>query len=628
MKELFSDKKFKILFLAVILVIILEILSLSGIHFQKEIAIPLFTAICIGIGYKTLWNGLRNLLKLNFKNINTLMSLAVVGAFYLGEYPEAAIVIVLFTVGEYLERFGIMKSRSALKSLIDKSPKTANVKTGSETTPVEKVNIGDIIIIKPGDSIPLDGKIIYGMSSVDEAAITGEPIPYDKHTGDDVFAGTINKQGYLEVKVTKRSSDSTLAKIIELTFQATKTKADTQKFIEKFSSYYTPSIIVITVLIILIPVLFFNGIFDEWLLMGLTLLVISCPCALVISTPVSIYSAVGNASSKGIIIKGGKYIEAMAQIRALALDKTRTITYGKPIVSDIIPFNDFTKEDVLACATGLEVFSEHPIAQSIVEKAKENNITHHPVENFQSVTGKGVKGECIICKEKIHYLGSIKFITENNTILETIAKKADELQAEGKTAMILSNDKDVEGIIAVTDELKKESIEAINGIKKLGITPVMLTGDHLTPANYIAHKVGIKEVKSGLLPEDKVNEIQSLLIKYDKVGMVGDGINDAPALATATVGIAMGAAGSDAAIETADITLMNDNLSLLSYLVKLSRKTIYTIKFNTSLAIGIKILFIGLAVFELSNLVMAIFADVGVTVLVIINGLRLMKFNA
>lgn len=627
MKELFSDKKFKLLFLSLLLVVVLEVLSLSGIHFPDAIAIPLFALICIGIGYKTLWSGLRNLLKLNFKSINTLMSLAVVGAFYLGEYPEAAIVIVLFTVGEYLERFGVMKSRSALKSLVDNSPKTANVKDGSEKTPVGQVNIGDVIIVKPGDSIPLDGKVIYGTSSVDEAAITGEPIPYDKHTGDDVFAGTINRQGYLEVKVTKKSSDSTLAKIIELTFQATKTKADTQKFIEKFSSYYTPSIIAITLLIILIPVLFFNGVFDEWLLMGLTLLVISCPCALVISTPVSIYSAVGNASAKGIIIKGGKYIESMAQIKALALDKTRTITYGKPVVSDIIPFDNFTKESVLACATGLEIFSEHPIAQSIVEKAKESNIEHHTIENFQAVTGKGVKGECIVCKEKAHYLGNIKFITENSSILEAIIQKADELQAEGKTAMILSNDKSVEGIIAVTDELKKESSGAIDDMKKLGITPVMLTGDHSIPANHIANKVGIKEVKSGLLPEDKVNEIQNLLKQYGKVGMVGDGINDAPALATATVGIAMGAAGSDAAIETADITLMNDNLSLLPYLVRLSRRTINTIKLNTSFAIGIKILFIALAVFELSNLVMAIFADVGVTVLVIINGLRLMKYS-
>lgn len=627
MKELFIDKKFKLLFLSLLLVVVLEILSLSGIHFPGAIAIPLFALICIGIGYKTLWSGLRNLLKLNFKSINTLMSLAVAGAFYLGEYPEAAIVIVLFTVGEYLERFGVMKSRSALKSLVDNSPKTANVKDGSERTPVGQVNIGDVIIIKPGDSIPLDGKVIYGTSSVDEAAITGEPIPYDKHIGDDVFAGTNNTQGYLEVKVTKKSSDSTLAKIIELTFQATKKKADTQKFIEKFSSYYTPSIIVITLLIVMIPVLFFNGIFDEWLLMGLTLLVISCPCALVISTPVSIYSAVGNASAKGIIIKGGKYIESMAQIKALALDKTRTLTYGKPIVSDIIPFNNFTKDDILACATGLEIFSEHPIAQSIVEKAKENNIEYHTIENFQAVSGKGVKGECIVCTEKAHYLGNIKFITENSSILEAIIQKADELQAEGKTAMILSNDKNVEGIIAVTDELKKESIRAIDDIKKLGITPVMLTGDHSVPANYIANKVGIKEVKSGLLPADKVNEIQNLLKQYGKVGMVGDGINDAPALATATVGIAMGAAGSDAAIETADITLMNDNLSLLPYLVRLSRRTINTIKLNTSFAIGIKILFIGLAVFELSNLVMAIFADVGVTVLVIINGLRLMKYN-
>ncbi|MDQ3019188.1 MAG: heavy metal translocating P-type ATPase [Bacteroidota bacterium] len=627
MKELISDKKFRFLIAALILVAVFEILSVSNIHLDNRIAIPLFAIICLAIGYKTLWSGLKNLVKFNFKSINTLMTIAVAGAFYLGEYPEASIVIVLFTIGEYLERFGVLKSRAALTALLDKVPKTANVKSRGEEVPINEINVGDIMIIKPGDGIALDGEVTEGASSVDEATITGEPLPNDKRIGDAVYAGTINKQGYLEVRVTKKSRDTTLSKIIELTFKATSTKADTQKFIEKFSAYYTPAIIIISVLIVCIPVFFFNGNFDEWLLMGLTLLVISCPCALVISTPVSIYSAVGNASSKGIIIKGGKYIEAMSEIKAIALDKTRTITHGKPIVSDVIPLNGFNESDVIACATGLEIFSEHPIAQSIIEKAKEENIKPHEMLNFKAVMGKGVKGECIVCNDKAHYLGSVNFITENTELLASIEKQVDALQNEGKTALVLSNEKNIEGIIAVTDEIKEESKEVIQQLKELNIIPIILTGDHEKPANYVAKKVGIEEVLSSLLPENKAEEISKLLLKYGKVCMVGDGINDAPALATATVGIAMGGAGSDAAIQTADITLMNDNLRLIPFLIKLSRKTMTTIKFNTIFAISIKIIFILLAVFELSNLVMAILADVGVTVFVIIYGLRLIRYS-
>ncbi|CAF3753856.1 unnamed protein product [Rotaria sp. Silwood1] len=322
------------------------------------------------------------------------MTIAVAGAFYLGEYPEAAIVIVLYTLGEKLERIGVVKSKSAIQALLDNSPKVAFVKGASESIPVDQIKIDEILVIKPGDMIPLDGIVVDGNSSVDEAPITGEPIPIDKHKDSKVFAGTLNKQGYLEIKVLKAAKDSTLAKIVELTFNATKTKAETQKFIEKFSRLYVPVIIFSTVLVIAVPVLFFHGNFDEWFLKGLTLLVISCPCALVISTPVSIYSAVGNASKKGILIKGGKYLEAMGEVKAIAFDKTRTLTYGKPSISDIIPYGNNSREDVLACASGFEVFSEHPIAQSIVNEAKDKNIPIHKVDDFISIPGKGVKGNC------------------------------------------------------------------------------------------------------------------------------------------------------------------------------------------------------------------------------------------
>lgn len=627
MRDLLKNNKFRFLLVALAFVAVFEVLSILNIRFNNYIELPVFAAISILIGHKTILSGIRNLLRFNFKSINTLMFIAVCGAFYLRQYPEGAIVIILFTLGETLEDFGIERSKSAMQSLVNDFPKTANLKNRNEKVPIENVKVGSIVIVKPGDKIPLDGKVTEGTSFVDESMITGEPIAVDKRIGSDVYAGTINKQGYLEFKVTRESKDSTLSKIIELTFNATKSKSESQRFIEKFSSYYTPSILIISILVLAIPVLFFNGDFDEWLLMSLTLLVIACPCALVISTPISIYSAVGNASSKGLLIKGGKYLEAMGKIKAIAMDKTRTITLGKPVVSDIIPFNGFTNEDLIACAAGFEIFSEHPIAGSIIEKAKSENINYHEVINFESVTGKGVKGDCIVCSDSHHCLGSLDFITEEHTVKEDVIRKVEELQNMGKTALVLSSNSSVEGIVAVTDEIKVDSADAIKDLISLGITPIMITGDNELSAIYVANKVGIKNVKSKLLPQDKATEIEELLKQYGIVAMVGDGINDAPALAKADIGIAMGSAGSDIAIETADVCLMNDNLSLIPFFVRLSRKTNSTIKINTIFAIVTKFIFILLAVFGLSNLVMAIFADVGVTILVILNSLRLLNYK-
>jgi len=621
------DKKLKFLIFCVILVGIFEILSLSDVHINKYFAIPFFAIVSIAIGHDTLKKGIINLFKLNFRSINTLMTIAVIGAFYLGEYPEGTIVIVLFTLGEYLERLGVIKSKSAIQALLDNSPKTALLKGNIESTPIDNIKIEDVVVIKPGDLIPLDGIVTEGESSVDEATITGEPIPIDKHKDSKVFAGTLNKQGYLEVKVLKEAKDSTLAKIVELTFNATKTKAETQKFIEKFSSYYVPLIIFSTVLVIAVPVLFFGGDFDAWFLKGLTLLVISCPCALVISTPVSIYSAVGNASKKGILIKGGKYLEAMGEVKAIAFDKTRTLTFGKPEISDIIPYGNNSREDVLACASGFEVFSEHPIAQSIVNEARQENIPIHKVDDFISIPGKGVKGNCTVCYDSHHCIGSLQFVTEEHKVKEEIVKEVEAFQKQGKTTIVISGNKGVEGVIALSDKIKPESQKVIDEVKELNIKTIMLTGDHSSPAKYVADILSIDDVRAGLLPENKLTEIISLKEKYGSIAMIGDGVNDAPALASADVGIAMGANGSDAAIETADICLMNDNLSLIPFLIKLSRRTLSTIKINTFFAIGIKVLFIVLAIAGLSNLVMAIFADVGVTILVILNSLRLLKFE-
>ncbi|HYF02572.1 MAG TPA: heavy metal translocating P-type ATPase [Patescibacteria group bacterium] len=627
-KSLWSDTKFRLLMAATLIVAAFEILSLTiDFHLPDIIAIPFFAGIIVFIGYETVRNGFKALLKLNFKSINLLMLIAVLGAFYLGEYVEAAFVIVLYTLGEYLEGFGVQTSKSSMQSLVERAPKTAFLKSKNTLVPVDEIAIGEIIVVKPGDMVALDGEIITGNSSIDESSVTGEPIPADKHAGDEVFAGTLNKQGYIEVKVLKTAKDSTLAKIINLTFRATQTKANTQRFIEKFSSYYTPSIIAISLLIVIIPVLFLGLPFKEWFENAITLLVIGCPCALVISTPVSIYSAVGNASRHGIIIKGGKYIEAIGQIKAIALDKTRTITYGKPFVTDVIPFGGNSRGHVLACAAGMEMYSEHPLATSIVEAAKREHITPHAIENFSAVLGKGATADCLVCHDREHLIGKLPFINEAFAVEHNIAGKVDELQKQGKTSILVSNRKTVEGIIAMTDGIKPESKAAIEELIMLGVTPIMLTGDHPTPAGSVAQQVSITDVRAGLLPEGKADEVLKMQKQFGIIAMVGDGVNDAPALALSNVGIAMGAAGSATAIEASSIAILNDRLELLPYLVRLGRATINTIKANTAFAIGVKILFVILAILGMSHLALAIFADVGVTVLVILNSLRLLKFG-
>lgn len=626
---MWQDAKFRWLLLSVALVGVFEFLSLAGWHLPPLVGAPFFSAVILAVGWRTILNGLKALAKLNFKSINLLMVIAVAGAFYLGQYEEAAVVIVLFALGERLEEFGIQTSKSALQALVDRTPKTARVKNegGMKEIPIADVAVGDLLIIKPSDMIALDAEITSGSSSVDESTITGEPLPKDKHIGDLVFAGTLNLQGYLEARVTKLSADTTLAKIINTTFAATKTKAETQKFIEKFSAYYTPTIIVIALLLAIAPTLVFNQPFEPWLREALTLLVIACPCALVISTPISIYAAIGNASARGALVKGGKYIEAIGCVRAVAMDKTRTLTYGRPKVTDVIPFGESTREHLLACAAGIESYSEHPLAQSIVEAARAENVTPHEVENFEAVLGKGVKADCVVCYDKHHCIGKLPFITEEHKVQEEIVARVDALQREGKTSMVISSDREVEGIIAVTDELKPESREAVAELTRLGIETVMLTGDNDAPAQAVAAQVGIREVRAEMLPEDKAEAIKELTQKYGAVAMVGDGVNDAPALALSSVGVAMGAAGSDTAIEAASIAILNDRLELIPFLVRLGRRTVTTIKFNTLLAIATKILFVGLAVTGTSSLALAIFADVGVTVIVILNSLRLLRFE-
>ncbi len=627
MKLPFHDKKFLFLLSAIIIVIALEILSIIGIHIPMPYAPFVFSVFILGIGYGVMWNGVKAIFKLQFSNINLLMLIAVIGAFYLKEFPEAAVLVVLYVLGERLEDIGIENSKSALDELVSKAPKTAFVKTENANVPIDKIAVGTIIQVKPGEMIPLDGKIISGETMVDEAAITGEPIAKDKRTGDNLFAGTLNMNGFIEMETTKLSIDTTFSKIIRLTFEATANKSETQKFIQQFAKYYTPAMLLLSILVFVIPVFAMQLDFNHWLQQAITLLVIACPCALVISTPVAIYAAIGNASAKGALVKGGKYIEALASIKAIALDKTRTITFGNPIVSDVFPLNGTSREELLACTAGAEMFSEHPLAQAIVDASKKEGFEPHKTEGFKSIMGKGATAKCLVCEDETIYVGKLEFIKEYQPIDKEAEKIVEQLSAQGKTSVVVSFGKGVAGIIGLMDEIKPDSAAALKELEALNIEPAMLTGDNEKAAQYVAHQVGIKKIFGGLLPENKSEKIKELLEQYKFVAMVGDGINDAPALAQSTVGIAMGAAGSDTAIETANIALMNDKLSLIPFLIRLSKRTLTTIKFNTAGAIGIKLLFITLAFLGYSNLVFAIAADVGVTLVVILISLNLMRFE-
>ncbi|PZP42926.1 MAG: heavy metal translocating P-type ATPase, partial [Pseudopedobacter saltans] len=474
---------------------------------------------------------------------------------------------------------------------------------------------------------PMDGKIVLGASAIDEAAITGEPIPKEKNVGDAVFAGTLNQQGYLEIKTTKLSADTTFSKIIQLAFQANANKSERQKFIQKFAKKYTPTILVLALVLFLVYNFILHKGFTESMNMAISLLVIACPCALVISTPVSIYAAIGNASSRGAIIKGGKFLEALAEVDTIALDKTRTITYGKPIVSDMFMLNGTSQEELLACTAGAEVFSEHPVAQAIVDATKKAGYEPHAAHKYKSVIGKGATAECLVCKDETIKAGNLNYIGESEKIGDEEHKIVQNLSDEGKTSIVVSFGKGVAGVFGLEDEIKPESKATIQQIKNLGVSPIMLSGDSQIAASFVGQQVGIENVNGNLLPENKAEKIQQLQADGKKVAMVGDGINDAPSMALSTVGIAMGAAGSDVAIETASIALMNDKLELIPFLIRLSRATVNQIKFNTIGSIVVKVLFVLLAFLGYSNLVLAIFADVGVLMIVILLSLRLRSFK-
>ncbi len=582
-----------------------------------------YISIFLG-GYFVFAGAVKGILKQRFLNINFLVVVAAMGAVYINQLGEAAAVVFFFSLAEAFEEFGIERSRRAVETLLKKSPQTAILESGEEV-PVEKVKVGDIVIVRPGDLIPMDGKIVKGFSSVDEAAITGESIPKDKHEGDTVFAGTLNRNGYLEIETAKESGNSTFSKIIKMVKAAQKSRASSQTFIDIFAKYYTPSVVVGAALIASVPPLFFGGVFSDWMYRALVLLVISCPCALVISTPVSIASAIGGASRKGVLVKGGKYLELLGKIKAVAFDKTRTLTLGEPYISDIAVFNGFSEEDVIADAAGIEKFSSHPLSKSILDFAQKNGITAHLMDKYEHVAGKGGKATCSVCNDIEHCIGNLKLIQPDGKLESEAFEKTEKFEKEGKTVVLVNEGGKLMGALAISDRLRPEAALAVGKLARMGVDSVILTGDNPRAADFVARETGIKEVYASLLPDEKLQQIEKLKKKFTFVAMVGDGVNDAPSLVASTVGIAMAVGGSDVAIETADVALMNGNLLNIPYMIKLGKKSLKTIKWNIGAALAVKVVFLVGAVFgfPFARLEYAIGADSGIAILVILNSLRM-----
>ncbi|HAT9776986.1 TPA: heavy metal translocating P-type ATPase [Legionella pneumophila subsp. pneumophila] len=562
-------------------------------------------------------------------NINSLMMIAITGAILIGEWPEAAMVTVLFALAERIERYSLDKARLAIRSLMQIAPDEATVKTTEgkwQKLAVENIKSGAIILVKPGERIALDGVIVSGQSSVNQAPITGESMPVSKQTGDSVFAGTLNERGSFEVKVTKESGDTLLAKIGKAIEQAQAERAPTQRFVDEFAKYYTPIMVLIAVGVALIPPIVLGYPFYDWLYKALTLLVIACPCALVISTPVTVVSGLAAAAHHGLLIKGGSYLEIGYQLKLIALDKTGTLTEGKPVVTDFIAYeNTQTKSDLLLLAASLDSHSEHPVAHALVEYWREEQPTGSllTVSRFEAIPGRGVMGSV---NNEQYFIGNHQLAEDNGVCNSGIEKQLAQLEQEGKTTVILSNDETVLAIFAVADTLRPTSQLAIQSLHQRGIKTAMLTGDNAITAAAIAKEVGIDEVNANILPTEKLNAMSALLAHYHTVGMVGDGINDAPALAKATISFAMGK-GTDTALETADVALMNDNLAMLSFFIDLSHKTAQVLRQNISLSIAIKVVFFILALAGLATLWMAVFADMGASLIVVANGLRLLNFQ-
>ncbi|MCM3703150.1 heavy metal translocating P-type ATPase [Paenibacillus macerans] len=586
-----------------------------------------FAASIIIGGYKLFEKGLKNLFRFQF-DMNALMTVAIIGAAAIGQWGEGATVVILFAISEVLERYSMEKARQSIRSLMDIAPKEALIRRGSEemTVNVDDIQISDIMIVKPGQKLAMDGVVLKGTSTINQAAITGESVPVAKTIDDEVFAGTLNEEGLLEVKVTKRVEDTTISKIIHLVEEAQAERAPSQAFIDRFAKYYTPAIMILAFGIAVVPPLFAGADWGDWIYRGLALLVVGCPCALVISTPVSIVTAIGNAAKNGVLIKGGIHLEEAGRLSAIAFDKTGTLTKGFPEVTNFISFGK-NENELLSVAAVIEKGSQHPLASAIIRKAGQDGADLSlNVTEFQSITGKGVKAKV---NDELFYIGNPKLFNElHGSINQDTASEIEELQKQGKTVMVLGTDQQILALIAVADDVRDSSKNVIKELHEIGIKKtIMLTGDNQATANAIGKQLNVAEVKAELLPQDKLDYIKQLRQDYGKVAMIGDGVNDAPALAASTVGIAMGGAGTDTALETADIALMADDLRKLPYTIRLSRKTLAIIKQNITFSLGIKLVALALIVPGWLTLWMAIFADMGATLIVTLNSLRLLKIK-
>ena len=633
-----------------------EIIVWSGADEQSlaVIALALLSIVTGGLGtLKKGWIALKNFTL----NMNFLMSIATIGAISIGQWPEAAVVIFLFALSELIETFSLERAKHAIRGLMAMTPETATVRIdGGEW--VEKgaadVQVEQIVRVRPGERIPLDGVVTAGGSSVNQAPITGESIPVAKTAGDPVFAGTLNERGVLEFRVTATKGHTTLDRIIRSVQEAQGQRAPTQRFVDQFARYYTPAVVAFAVLVAVVPPLLFGAAFELWFYKALVMLVIACPCALVISTPVTVVSGLASAARQGILVKGGLHLENGRLIKIVALDKTGTLTHGRPVVTDVIPLVDQAVDVLLQLAASVDAHSGHPVAAAIVSAWQTSadgsarlllpvaSFDHPrivsawqtsadgsarlllPVASFESLTGRGAKA---VIEDQLYYVGNHRQVEELGICGPHVEEVLRRLEEEGKTAVVLTTENAPLCIIGVADTLRGHSVEAIKQLHALGVASVMLTGDNQTTANVIAAEVGIDDARGNLLPEDKLAVIDDLIARYGKVGMVGDGINDAPALARASIGFAMGSAGTDTAIETADVALMDDDLRKLARFIALSRYTSRVLRQNITLAIGIKVVFFALALAGKATLWMAVFADMGASLIVIFNGMRLLRIK-
>jgi Cd2+/Zn2+-exporting ATPase len=566
-------------------------------------------------------------LKRRSLDINVLMVIAVVGAMFIGEYEEAAMVVTLFAAAQWLEAQSLDRARKAIGQLIGLAPSDVLVRddAGERLINIDRVDPGTLMIVRPGEKFALDGIVRSGHSDVNQAPITGESLPVEKTEGDEVFAGTINGHGALTVAVTRRRHDTTLARIVNLVESAQAKRAPLQQFIDRFAAWYTPAIVALALLVAAVPLVVPGESADTWVYRALVLLVVSCPCALVISTPVSIVSALAGAARQGVLVKGGIHLERLAGVRVVAFDKTGTVTTGHLTLDAVRPLGANSADDVVAAAASVESQSEHPIAAAILAGARSRQVTLSTPSSVRALPGLGVEGQIgnaqIVC-------GTPRLFASRGTLDIDAAVVAQELASRGMSPVIVWRGGETLGVLGVTDRPKSDAARVVSDLRAQGVSRVaMLTGDHDAAARATGSQVGVDDVRSAQLPQDKVTAVEELRHAHGAIAMVGDGVNDAPALAAADVGIVMGAMGSDAALETADIALMTDELPKVPYTIRLSRATVANIRINVALSVGLKVAFVVMAVAGVATLWMAVLADTGASALVVANAVRLRKFT-